>query len=160
VVLRPHIVYGPGDTTLLPRVLAARRGGRSRSSADGTQRVSATHVDNLAHAVDARARGAGEGGAFNVADAEPVPLATLVTGLLARLGRPTRLVPLPPALAWGAAAAAEWVHGALGARRGPRLTRYAVRQLAREHTLDLSRARAALGYAPRWTWAIGPLDGP
>lgn len=159
VVLRPHIVYGPGDGTLLPRVLAARRGGRLPIVGDGAHLVSATHVDNLVHAVERALAVPGVGGAFNVADADPVPLATLLGGVLARLGYPTRLVALPPALARGAAAAMEWGWRAVGARRGPPLTRYAVHQLHGEHTLDLTRARERLGYAPRWTWADGPLDG-
>lgn len=159
VVLRPHIVYGPGDGTLLPRVLAARRGGRLPIVGDGRHLVSATHVDNLVHAVERALAAPGAGGAFNVADAEPVPLGVLLTGVLARLGHPTRLVPLPPALARGAATAMEWAWRAVGARHGPPLTRYAVHQLHGEHTLDLTRARERLGYAPRWTWADGPLDG-
>lgn len=158
VVLRPHIVYGPGDGTLLPRVLAARRGGRLPVVGDGRHLVSATHVDNLAHAVERALATPGAGGAFNVADAAPVPLGTLLGGVLARLGYPTRLVALPPALARGAAAVMEVAWRAAGARRAPPLTRYAVHQLAGEHTLDLARARDVLRYAPRWGWADGPLE--
>lgn len=157
VVLRPHIVYGPGDTTLLPRVLAARRGGRLPIVGRGRQHVSATHVDNLAHAVRRALAVRDAVGAFNVADAEPVPLAELLVGLLARLGHPTRLLPLPPAVAWSAATLVEAAWRAVGAKRGPPLTRYAVGQLAGEHTLDLTRARERLGYAPRWSWRDGPL---
>ena len=51
IVLRPHAVYGPGDRTLLPRLLAARRWAGCRSVGDGHNRVSVTHVDNLVHAI-------------------------------------------------------------------------------------------------------------
>ena len=51
VILRPHAVYGPGDTTLLPRLLHARRLGRLIAVGDGRNRISLTHVDNLVQAV-------------------------------------------------------------------------------------------------------------
>ncbi|MBG0826866.1 NAD-dependent epimerase/dehydratase family protein [Planomonospora sp. ID67723] len=50
VVLRPHAIYGPGDTTLLPRVLGAVRGRRLLAVGDGRQRISLTSVGNLAGA--------------------------------------------------------------------------------------------------------------
>src|SRR6266567_1526907 len=50
IVLRPHAVYGPGDTTLLPRLAANVRRGRLLVPGDGTTAVSLTSVDNLATA--------------------------------------------------------------------------------------------------------------
>jgi len=159
VVLRPHLVYGPGDTTLLPRVLAARVGDVLPVPGDGTARLSCTHVDNLVHAVE-RALATGARGAYNVADAESATADALLATLLARLGRPTRLLHVPAGLAWTAAAGCERLWAALRVRRAPPLTRYAVGHLTREHTLDCGRARAELGYRPRWTYRDGPLEEP
>lgn len=157
VVLRPHIVYGPGDATLLPRVLAARRLGALPVPGDGRNRVSATHVDNLVHAAECALGAPAAHGAFNVADPEEATVDELLGTLLERHGVPTRLVHLPRAAAWLAAAALERAWRAVGARRPPPLTRYAVGHLTREHTLDITRARTLLGYAPRWTYRDGPL---
>ena len=156
VVLRPHIVYGPGDTTLLPRLLAARRFGRLPIPGDGRNRVSVTHVDNLAQAVQ-RALSGDARGAFNVSDAEPAVLDDLLRTVLGRIGEPARVVYVPADVAWIAAAALESVWPRGDSPRGPPLTRFAVKSLANEHTLDISRARRELGYAPRWTFRDGPL---
>jgi nucleoside-diphosphate-sugar epimerase len=149
-VLRPHAVYGPGDTTLLPRVLAAVHRGRLVAVGDGAQRVSLTAVANLAAACLLAAR-CDAAGVFNVADAEPVSLADALAAVLAERGVPARVrfVPLP--LAWPLACASE----AVGRWRPPRLTRYAVTHLARERTLDLTAARTWLGYRPAATSFAG-----
>ena len=157
VLLRPHAIYGPGDRTLLPRLLGARHLGVLPAVGDGRNRLSVTHVDNLVHAVlqalaHPRARGP-----FNVADAAPVPLDALLRTLLRRLGLPARILYLPRALAWNAGAIMERIAVARRAPRSPLLTRYVVAQLADEYTLDLRRARRELDYAPRHTYLTAPL---
>jgi nucleoside-diphosphate-sugar epimerase len=154
VVLRPHAVYGPGDPTLLPRVLGAVRGSRLIAVGAGTQRVSLTSVGNLAAAcllaatADAR-------GVFNIADAEPVRLADALRDLLAERGIAARVRFVPLAVAWPVAWLAETAYRLLRRRDPPRLTRYAVSHLARERTLDITAAHARLGYRPRPTSLAG-----
>ena len=159
IVLRPHIVYGPGDPTLMPRVLAARRLGCLAVPGDGTNRVSITHVDNLVIAIE-QALWASAEGAFNVADAEPIPVDLLLRTMLRRHGVADSLAYLPRALAWHVAVALE--RGWRVARAGspPPLTRFMVSNLADEFTLDCSRARACLGYVPRWSYRDEVADTP
>ena len=158
VILRPHIVYGPGDTTLLPRVLASKRMGCLALPGSGRTLLSVTHVDNLAIAVDCALRDTSVGGAFNVSDADTVSVDALLRTVLARTGVAIRLVHVPRAVAWGAATLLERLWVSTEGRRGPPLTRYVVGQLADEHTLDITRARTVLGYVPRWTCHDGPLS--
>ena len=158
VILRPHIVYGPGDTTLLPRVLASIRMGCLPVPGRGDNLLSVTHVDNLAIAVECALRDASGGGAFNVSDADTVSVDALLRTVLARIGVAARLVYLPREVAWGAATLLERVWPSTEVPRGPPLTRYVVGQLADEHTLDITRACTVLGYVPRWTYRDGPLD--
>jgi len=152
LILRPHIVYGPGDTTLLPRVLAARRFGMLAVPGTGHNRLSVTHVRNLADAVALAIRHEDASGAFNVTDGETTSLDELLRVLLARAGAPTRIVYIPRSIAWRVAAALESVWPSDRVPRGPLLTRFVVAQLADEHTLDISRARAILEYAPRFSY--------
>jgi nucleoside-diphosphate-sugar epimerase len=151
VVLRPHIVYGPGDTTLLPRLLKARRNGYLAVPGTGRNRVSVTHVLNLALAVERALVVAGARGIYNVADAEAPSVAALLHATFEQLALPTRLVFVPRRLAWEGARLIEAVHRRSGAVREPLLTRYVVASLADEHVLDIGRARVALGYDPRFT---------
>jgi len=81
----------------------------------------------------------------------------LLDTILSRLVIPTNLLFLPRATAWAAATVLEtmWLGGSES--RGPYLTRHRVRQLADEHTLDITRAREVLRYAPRWSYRDGAL---
>ena len=153
VVLRPHAVYGRGDTTLLPRVLAAVRHGRLLAAGDGTQLVSLTAIDNLVRACLLAASATDVAGVFNVADAEPVRLRDALEAVLAERSVEARVRFVPLAVAWPLA----WLAETLPRRRAgpPRLTRYAVTHLARERTLDITAARMTLGYRPEPTSFAG-----
>ena len=149
VILRPHAIYGPGDTKLLPRLLAARRFGRLLAVGDGRNRVSLTHVDNLVHAIECALLPGSPSGVFNVADAEAEPLGTLISALLLAFGLPPAIFYLPRRAAWPIASAMESAFTAIRAGRSPLLTRYVVSQLASECVLDIRRARRMLGYQPQ-----------
>ncbi len=170
VILRPHAVYGPGDTTLLPRIEAAVRGRRLVLPGDGNVRQSLTHVDNLLAAVRAAAtvpaavlEGGPSAGVLvaNVADAEPVVLREVLLELLARRGRSDVTVTgVPLQLASTLASVAELVawcdpRPPTTWRREPRLSRYAISHLALERTLDLGVLRRRLGVDPAPTNLTG-----
>lgn len=148
VILRPHAVYGPGDTTLLPRVLEGVRGGRLRVPEGARVAHTLTHIDNLVDAVAASLTG--PPGVYNVGDDGDVLLADVLREFLDRRGRrDVTLTSVPYRVAFGAAGALERVHRVVGGR--PRITRYAVSQLGLERTLDLTAAGERLGYRPKAT---------
>lgn len=144
VILRPHAVYGPGDTTLLPRLLRSVRGRALLAVGDGRQRISLTSVGNLVQAcllaVEAPA------GVYNVTDREPVVLDDALRSVLRERRIDAEPRYLPYRLAHRIAAVAETVASVTG--RPPRLTRYAVGHLAVERTLGISAALDRLGYDP------------
>lgn len=148
VVLRPHAVYGPGDRVLVPRVLAAVRGRRLWAVGDGTQLQHLTAVHNLVDACLLAATGPVRGGVFNIADESPLPLDTVLRMLLAQVGVDAEPRYLPARVALPLAALAEFAARLARRPEPPPLTRYAVRHLAVERTLDLTAARRDLGYQP------------
>lgn len=152
IILRPHIVYGPGDTTLMPRVLSARRFGCLLVPGNGRNPVSVTHIGNFVHAVERVLELKLTSGIFNIADAESPCVGELLRTLLATDGAPTRLLFIPRPFAWGAAVASEKTAKLLRRQTAPRLTRYLVSQVAGGHTLDLGRAVETLGYKPRHSY--------
>jgi len=156
-ILRPHAVYGPGDTTLLPRLLAAvrptRSGGRLVLPEGAEVRHSLTHVDNLVLAVRRALDPSSPPGTYNVADDSPVLLSVVLREFLERRGVPARLVSLPYRRAFALAGALERAARVTGRR--PRLTRYAVSQLGLERTLNLTAARTRLDYRPTPTTLQG-----
>ncbi|WP_350346919.1 NAD(P)-dependent oxidoreductase [Agromyces sp. G08B096] len=155
-ILRPHAVYGPGDTTLLPRVLEAVRGGRLVLPAGGRVRHSLTHIDNLVDAVRLAVIPFGPRGIFNVTDASPVVLSDVIGEFLRRRNVRARIVGIPTPAALRLAHGLERAAKVTGGR--PRLTRYAVSQLGFERTYDLSAARERLRYDPRDTSLEGAED--
>jgi nucleoside-diphosphate-sugar epimerase len=148
VVLRPRLVWGTGDTTILPALEEAVERGRFAWIGGGRHRTSTTHVDNVVEGLVLAATRGKPGNAYFVTDGEPVVFREFVTELLATAGAepPGRSVPV--ALASALAAAAEGVWGTLRLRSAPPLTRLAVWLSARECTIDISKARRELGYEP------------
>jgi len=155
VILRPHAVYGPGDTTLLPRIMAGIRGSRLVLPNGARVRHTLTHIDNLVHAVELSLDG--PPGTYNVGDDTEVLLSAVLAEFLARRGRPdVTITSIPYGAAFAAAAALERVARLRGTR--PSITRYAVSQLGLERTLDLTAARENLGYRPGPTTLDGAED--
>lgn len=153
VALRPHLVWGPRDPHLLPRLFARARAGKLRIVGPGDNRVSVTYVDNAAaaHVQAAAALAPGApcaGRAYFVNDPDPIVLWPWLNGLFRRVGIPpvTRSVPLWGGLAAGSAAETAW--SLFGLAGEPPLTRFVALQLATTHTYDVGPAVRDFGYAP------------
>jgi len=151
--LRPHLIYGPGDPHLLPRLVERHRAGRLRVIGDGRNRVALTYIDNAAaahlQALKHLAPGsANSGRAYFVTDDEPVVVwrwleEVFVGAGLGRIeGQVSRFVAMPIALV------AEAIWTLFGLRSEPPLTRFTVQQISASHFYDLSNARRDFGYAP------------
>lgn len=154
VALRPHLVWGPGDTQLVPRILDRARRGRLRFVDGGRALIDTTYIDDAvaAHldALDALTpQAACAGRAYFISSGDPRPVRDIVNAILAAGGLPPehRSVPLPVALAAGTAAEALW--RVLRRDEEPPMTRFLARQLGTAHWFDISAARRDLGYAPR-----------
>lgn len=147
VILRPKAIFGPGDTALLPRILAAAKAGRLVQIGDGKNLVDLTYVDNVVHAILLAIAAPGVGGrTFIITNDEHVRLWALLRQVLDHFGVPPPARRISPRLALFAALLMEaWarVDG-----REPALTRYSAMVLARTQTYDISAARRYLGYAP------------
>jgi nucleoside-diphosphate-sugar epimerase len=148
VVVRPRFVWGRGDTTLLPLLTEAVRSGRFAWIGGGHPRTSTTHIDNTVHGLMLAAERGAPGGVYFVTDGEPVVFRDFITRLLATQGveAPTRSVPTRVARAAAATSEAAWRLLPLPGR--PPLTRLTVWVSGLETTLDITRARDELGYAP------------
>ena len=155
--LRPHLIWGPGDTQLVPRILARARAGTLRLVGDGSAVIDTTYVDDAAaahlDAIDHLAPGAPcAGRAYFVTSGDPRPVRELVDGILAAGGLPPvrGTVPRPVAVAAGAAVEGVWrLLGSVADLGEPPMTRFLARQLATTHWFDITAARRDLGYAPR-----------
>ena len=148
VVVRPRLVWGAGDTTLLPPILEAVRRGRFRWIGGGRHLTSTTHVDNAVHGLVLGAERGRPGEAYFVTDGEPVEFRAFVTELLATQGVEPPERNMPRALAAALAAGSERAWRLLPLPGAPPVTRMAFWVSALETTIDISKARRELGYEP------------
>ena len=161
VALRPHLVWGPGDRNLVPRVVAAARRGRLRVVGRGENRVDLTHIDNvvdahlLAERALARADSPAAGRAYFITNGEPVALWPWTNDLLRQLGIPPlrRRISMGAATAIGSACESIWRIFHL--RGEPPMTAFAAHELATDHWFSIEAARHDLDYAPRTSMAAG-----
>lgn len=149
VILRPRGLIGAGDPSLVPRLLAVHRRIGVPLFDEGRNLIDVTAVENVATALRlALSEGDPTGGVYNISNGDPRPFRELLEGLLSRLGETPRFRRLPRRGAWALASALEGVCRVLPGRPEPPLTRYTLSTIAFAQTLDISRAREELGYAP------------
>ena len=160
VSLRPHLIWGPGDNHLLPRLVARAKAGQLRRIGSRPNLIDTIHVENAvdAHllAADRLAPGAAIAGkVYFISQDEPVPMWDMVGGLLHAAGAPPVKPAVPVWLAMWLARGFEAAHRLANNPDEPRLTRFVVRELSTAHWFDISAARRDLGYSPRISIAEG-----
>jgi nucleoside-diphosphate-sugar epimerase len=148
VVVRPRLVWGSGDTTVLPGLVRAIESGRFAWIGGGRHLTSTTHVDNTVEGLMLGALRGEPGGVYFVTDGEPVVFREFITRLVETQGVETPDRNMPARLARLAAGASEAAWRALPLGGTPPVTRIAVWLSALETTIDISRAKRELGYEP------------
>jgi nucleoside-diphosphate-sugar epimerase len=154
--LRPHLIWGPGDAHLIPRVIQRARQGRLRRIGDGRNLVDMTYVENAAaahiQAAEALTPESDVGGkAYFISQGEPVNCwAWIDEILLAACVTPVRKS-ISAARAWKLGAACEFLYAALRRTSEPPMTRFLAAQLSTSHYFDISAARQDFGYQPSVT---------
>jgi 2-alkyl-3-oxoalkanoate reductase len=158
--LRPHLIWGPRDQHLIPRLIERARRGQLRQVGDGTNLVDAVYVENAAaaHLLAADALQPGSpacGRAYFITNGQPVNCWQWIGAILALAELPpvTRRISLRAAYAAGAALEGLWT--VLGRTDEPRMTRFLAAQLATSHYFDITAARRDLGYQPQVSMAEG-----
>ncbi|WP_231443470.1 NAD-dependent epimerase/dehydratase family protein [Brevibacterium zhoupengii] len=151
LVLRPHLMWGPGDTQLTERVIDRARAGRMPILGSGAPLVDALFVDNavdaIVAAVDAVATTHGE--SLVVTNGQPRPIGELMSRIAIAGGAevPKLRIPVGPALAAGSVVEKAWDLGEHDDE--PPLTRFLAEQLSTAHWFDQRRTQEVLGWTPR-----------
>lgn len=160
VSLRPHLIWGPGDPHLAPRLLERAKKGRLARVGEGGNLVDIVYIDNAveAHlkAVDALSLGAPcAGKAYFISDGTAVVLWDWIRDLLREMKAPPVTKSISFRTAQWVGLILESIYGIFQIKSEPRMTRFLAAQLAKSHYFDISGARRDLGYAP----LVGPEDG-
>ncbi len=156
VALRPHLIWGPGDNHLLPRLISRAQSGKLRRVGDGTNLVDTTYIDNAVAAHLAaydrlQPNAACAGKAYFIANNEPRPLWELIDQMLACAGLPPVQRSISSTAAYGIGAVLEGLYTILRFREELPMSRFIARQLSTDHWYDLSAAINDLGYQPAVT---------
>jgi 2-alkyl-3-oxoalkanoate reductase len=156
VAIRPHLVWGPGDTQLVGRIVDRARSGQLALVGGGRALVDSTFVDNAAAALvtalellTPAATCAGK--AYVIANNEPRPIRELVEGIVTAAGLPFNPRNIPRSVALRAGTVVEHMWKQTRRSGEPPLTRFLAEQLSTAHWFDPRPARDDLGYVPTIT---------
>lgn len=152
--LRPHLIWGPRDRHLIPRLMERARGGALRRVGDGQNLVDMIYVENAAAAhlqaadalVDAQIAPAGH--AYFISQGQPVNCWDWINDLLALGKLPPVTRGISAGAAWRVGSLLEMVYRLTGRQSEPRMTRFLAAQLSKSHYFDISAARRDFGYVP------------
>lgn len=158
--LRPHLIWGPGDRHLIPRIIHKGRMRQLRRVGDGTNLVDTTYVDNAAHAhILAAEKLQPEspvcGSAYFISQGEPVNCWGFINEVLELAGAPRVTRKISYYWAYRLGAALEGWYDLLNRESEPPMTRFLAAQLAKSHYFDIGRARTELGYQPLVSMEVG-----
>ncbi|MCS6239902.1 2-alkyl-3-oxoalkanoate reductase [Shewanella baltica] len=152
VALRPHLIWGPGDPHLVPRVLARGRLDKLKLVGREDKLVDTIYIDNAAyaHVLAAlelcQAKPKCQGKAYFLSNDEPITMAKMLNLILACDALPPVTKRVPQSVAYVAGAVLETVYFLLKKQEEPMMTRFVARQLSCSHYFDISAAKRDLGY--------------
>ncbi len=154
VALRPHLIWGPEDNHLVPRILERGKQGALRKIGNKPCLVDTIYIDNAAEAHLSAAEklavgSAVAGKAYFLSNGEPLPLWEIVNRILAAGNIPPVTKSISPQLAYAIGVVLEKIYGGLRLKGEPRMTRFVAKELSTAHWFDLSAARNDFGYIPR-----------
>lgn len=155
--IRPHLVWGPGDTQLIGRIVERARRGRLALVGSGAALIDTTYVSNAADAlVAAVGRAPMLGGrAFVVSNGEPRTVHELVARITEAAGSDWRARHVPTAVATIGGGAVERLWDRLGRTDDPPMTSFLAEQLSTAHWFDQRATRTALDWEPAVSLAEG-----
>jgi 2-alkyl-3-oxoalkanoate reductase len=150
--LRPHLIWGPGDNQLVPRLIEKNRAGKLRLPAP-EKKIDTVFIDNAADAhllaLDNLAGpGTAAGKAYFISNGEPLANGEIIARLLAACGETPRIGRVSPGVAMSVAGVVEGLWRLTRRRSDPPLSRFVVEHLATAHWYSLEAARSDLGYLP------------
>ena len=153
VALRPHLIWGPGDTHLIPGIVARGKTGALKKIGHTDKLVDFTYIDDAAQAhldaADSLSRNSSVAGrVYFITQGEPVPLWDFLNRVLQTANLPAVTATISPRVAYLVGCLLEGVYRALPLSGEPRLTRFLAEELSTAHWFDISAARRDLGYTP------------
>ena len=161
VALRPHLIWGPRDPHLVPRVIERAQKNKLKLVGMKDKKVDTLYIANAAYAhilaalalvsprIEKQEKYAQVAGkAYFISNDEPITMRDMLNRILACKGLSPVSKRVPASLAYGVGAPLEAGYRLLGKQNEPIMTRFVARQLSTHHYFDISAAKQDLGYEP------------
>lgn len=157
VALRPHLVWGPGDTQLVQRIIDRARAGRLALVGSGLALIDTTYVDNAATAIVAAVDRTPDvaGRSLVISNGQPRTVAEVIERILVAAGLPRHVRTVPAPVAIGAGSVVELVWERAGKTDDPPMTRFLAEQLATAHWFDQRVTQELLQWRPTVSLTTG-----
>jgi len=153
VALRPHLIWGPGDPHLVPRVIERAKAGKLKLVGKIDKLVDTIYIDNAVYAhllaavelANSAPKCAGK--AYFLSNDEPITMAAMLNKIIACQDFPPITQRVPASVAYTLGTLLEWCYLALRKQEEPIMTRFVAKQLSTSHYFDISAAKRDFGYA-------------
>lgn len=154
IALRPHLIWGPGDNHLLPRLISRARQGKLRRVGNGQNVVSMAYVENVAEAhldaLDAlQPTSPCAGNAYFINEPDAIRLWDWVNQILERADLSPLKRSVSTTSAYRLGCLCEIVYRGLRLQSEPPMTRFLAQQLSQSHSYSIERAKQDFGYSPQ-----------
>ncbi|PIE57689.1 MAG: 3-beta hydroxysteroid dehydrogenase [Desulfobulbus propionicus] len=158
--IRPHLVWGPGDTHLIPRLVERGRTGQLKKVGSGNNKVDITYIENVVHAHVLAAKnlhqtGSADRQAFFIGQENPVVLWEWVNTLFQELNIPLVNKRVSYPVAYGVGGLLEGLFDLFSFAGEPKMTRFVAQQLSKSHWFNHDKAKKILGYTALVSTAAG-----
>lgn len=153
VSLRPHLIWGPDDPHLVPRIINRAKTGRLRLVGNKNNKVDSCYIDNAAQAhllaADClQSSGICAGKVYFISNDEPLSMADLINKILTVANLPVVNKTISANVAYLIGSILEKTYSLLNIKNEPIMTRFVARQLSTSHWFDLTAAKQDLSYQP------------
>ena len=154
VALRPHLIWGPEDPHLVPRVIARAQAGKLKLVGKEDKLIDTIYIDNAVYAHLLAAVNLSQhqstcaGKAYFLSNDDPITMADMLNKILACKGIQPIRKRVPAKVAYTVGTILEWIYLALRKEDEPIMTRFVAKQLSTSHYFDISAAKEDLGYQP------------
>ena len=160
ISLRPHLVWGPGDTQLIPKILIRAKSGRLKQVGEKNYLIDTTFINNL---IDAQILAMGKmdinpdlcGRAFFITNGKPIPVWEFLNSIIKSAGLPEVKKSIPKFVALMVAWILEKAHLIFRIKKEPFITRFVIHELCTHHWFDISAAEKLLDYSPKIDFETG-----
>uniref|UniRef100_UPI00321708D6 NAD-dependent epimerase/dehydratase family protein n=1 Tax=uncultured Draconibacterium sp. TaxID=1573823 RepID=UPI00321708D6 len=153
ISLRPHLIWGPGDTQLIPKILRRIKSGRFRKIGAEDVLIDTVYIDNL---IDAQLLALAKiesnevnGKAFFITNGKPIFVWRFINSVAEAVGLPPVTKRVPKFVVWLFAWLLESIHKLFHLQQEPYITRFVLQELCTNHWFNISGAKRLLGYSPK-----------